>query len=57
VVELRNCLKELEKFLQKLGLTPPLFQNNFSRYLENFSKWILEWTELLAKGQGLPAVY
>lgn len=51
VVELRNCLKEHEKSLQKLGLIPPLFQNSFPMYLENFSQWILEWTDLLAKGQ------
>jgi hypothetical protein len=51
VVELRNCLKEQEKSLQKLELIPPLFQNNFPMYLENCGQWILEWTDLLAKGQ------
>jgi len=54
VVELSNCLKNQENTLQKLGLTPPLFQNNFSAYLENFSQWILQWTDLLAKGQFNP---
>ncbi len=51
VVELRNCLKKQEKILQRLGLVPPPFQNNFSQYLENFSHWILQWTDLLSKGQ------
>lgn len=51
VVELRNCLKKQEKSLQKLGLIPPPFQNNFPMYLENFSQWIIEWTDLLAKGE------
>jgi hypothetical protein len=50
VVELRNCLKEQEKSLQKLGLKPPPFENSFPMYLENFSQWILEWTDLLSKG-------
>ncbi len=50
VVEIRNCLKEHEKSLQKLGLTHPPFQKIFSVYLEDFSRWILEWTSLLAKG-------
>lgn len=51
VVELRTCLKEHEKSLQKLELVSPVFQNNFPLYLENFTEWILEWTDLLAKGQ------
>ena len=51
VVELRNWLGEHERSLKKLELTPPVFQNNFSEYLTNFSQWILEWTSLLAKGQ------
>lgn len=50
VVELRNCLKKHEKSLQKLGLVPPLFQNNFPLYLDKFNQWILRWTDLLAKG-------
>ena len=50
VVELCNYLKEHEKALQKLQLHPPIFQNNFSAYLEKFSQWILEWTSFLAKG-------
>jgi hypothetical protein len=54
LIELRNCLKDLEKSLHKLKLTPPLFQNNVPTYLENFSQWILEWTNVLAKGQGSP---
>jgi hypothetical protein len=56
VVELCNCLKNQENTLQKLGLTPPLFRNNFSAYLENFSQWILQWTELLAKEKNKPQV-
>jgi hypothetical protein len=51
VVELRNCLKEHKNSLQKLGITPPAFHNNFPAYLENFSQWILEWSDLLAKGE------
>lgn len=47
VVELRNCLKSHEQSLQKLGITPPLFQNNFSTYLTAFSEWILDWSSSL----------
>ncbi len=47
VVELRNCLKEHENALQKLEVTPPLFQNNFPLYLEEFGQWLLEWTASL----------
>lgn len=50
-VELHTCLNRHEKSLQKIGLIPPSFQNNFSVYLENFNRWILEWTALLAKGK------
>jgi hypothetical protein len=49
VVEIRNCLAILDKHLKKLGQIPPPFQNDFPGYLESFSKWILEWAELLAK--------
>ena len=51
VVELRNCVKEHEKSLEKLGIVPPSFQNNISMYLKNFTQWILEWTDLLSKDQ------
>ncbi len=51
VVELRNCLKRHEQSLQKLGLVPPVFQNDFSAYLKDFNQWILEWTSRLAEGQ------
>ncbi len=51
VVELRNWLKRNEQLLQKLELTPPLFQNNFAVYLENFSQWVLEWTDRFEQGQ------
>jgi hypothetical protein len=51
VVEIRNCLEMLENPLQRLGLTPPLFQNNFQAYLELFSKWILAWATQLAEGK------
>ncbi len=51
VVALRNCMKEHEMSLQKLGLNPPPFENNFALYLENFSQWVLNWTDLLAKGK------
>lgn len=53
VVEIRNCLAELEASLQKLELTPPPFQNNFTSYLEAFSKWILKWAARLAEGRDL----
>ena len=51
VIEIRNCLDKLEGPIQKLDLHPPSFQNNFSLYLESFSKWILEWSALLAAGE------
>jgi len=51
VVELRNCLEEQRESLQKLRISIPLFENNFSAYLKTFTAWILEWTSLLVKGQ------
>lgn len=48
VVELRNCLKGLEQPLQKLRVTPPSFQKDFSVYLKTFSQWLLDWTNHLA---------
>ena len=54
VVELRNWLKEHARSLQKLELTPPVFQNSFPEYLINFNQWIIEWTSHLAKGQSGP---
>jgi hypothetical protein len=50
IVEIRSCLKDHRESLQKLGISPPAFSNNFAEYLENFSQWILEWTDRLAKG-------
>ena len=48
VIELRNCLKKHEQSLDKLGITPPLFENNFSTYLTAFSQWVLDWSSHLA---------
>lgn len=48
VVTIRNCLKEQEKLLQKLGISPPPpFQNDLVAYLEHFTQWLLEWTDPL----------
>lgn len=45
VIEIRNCLKEREGLLQKLGIPPPpAFQHDLSSYLKDFSDWLLGWT-------------
>jgi hypothetical protein len=51
VVEIRNCLVDLDGFLQRMGLTPPAFQKDIPGYLDSFSQWILEWASLLAIGK------
>ena len=51
VVELRNCLTQLNGSFQRLGLSPPPFTKNFFLYLESFNQWILDWTALLAEGE------
>lgn len=50
VVELRSCLKKHEKTFQKLGISPPSFHNDFTSYLDNFKKWLIDWTSQLAEG-------
>ena len=51
VVEIRTCLASLEQPMQRLGLTPPPFSNDFSSYLESFHRWILAWAALIAEGK------
>jgi hypothetical protein len=50
VVEIRNLLITQQKNLQRLRLTPPIWQNNVHAYLNSFSEWLLEITSKLAKG-------
>lgn len=50
VVELLKCLKKHESSLQLLRHAPPIFDNDFSSYIEQFNSWILHWTDHLAKG-------
>ncbi|HSX11163.1 MAG TPA: hypothetical protein VLF94_05565 [Chlamydiales bacterium] len=51
VVEIRNCLGDLERSLQRLGVTPPGFTNNFGGYIEAFSEWVTGWADRLAAGK------
>lgn len=51
VIEILKCLKKHESSLQKLRLTLPIFNHDFFTYLEQFNSWILNWTDLLAKGE------
>lgn len=50
VVEIRNLLMTLQKQLERLDLTPPPWQTNFSAYLHTFHNWILEIVRKLADG-------
>ncbi len=49
VIEIINCLSNLETILQKLDLSPPTFSNDFPRYIQSFNDWILEWTYTLSQ--------
>jgi hypothetical protein len=41
IVEIRTTLTALENNLQRLKITPPVFQADFYKYLEAFSEWLL----------------
>lgn len=49
VIEIVACLSKLETALQKLDLTFPTFTDDFSLYLQSFSRKLLDWASFLAR--------
>lgn len=51
VIDMRNLLNKLSNQLLQIKLTPPPLQNDFEAYWSSITKWILDFSASLAKGE------